>query len=81
MRFGHTFICREDAVSDFDLYESEIEELYQKPEEPKVELTIDEAKGIYQAIIDGYSRNYDFDITALKSAKMLLKRIDQAEGK
>lgn len=46
MRFGLTSICREDAVSDFDLYESEIEELYQKPEEPKVELTVEEAKKV-----------------------------------
>lgn len=51
MLFGHTSIYREDAVSDFDLYESEIEELYRKPEQMKVELRIDEAKLILEALL------------------------------
>lgn len=33
-------------MSDFDLYESEIEELYRPKEEPKVWLTVGEAKRI-----------------------------------
>ena len=39
-------------MSDFDLYESEIEELYRPKEEPKVVLTVEEAKRIMD-YIDG----------------------------
>lgn len=96
MRFGHTSICREDAVSDFDLYESEIEELYQKPEEPKVELTVEEAKEIYW-LLEGHRKDYakidwendrDARLVLLKKEgalnekwrEALPNRIEQAEG-
>jgi hypothetical protein len=42
---------KEHPVSDFDLYESEIEELYRKPESAKVELRLDEAKLILEALL------------------------------
>ena len=83
MRFGLTSICREDAVSDFDLYESEIEELYQKPEEPKVELTVEEAKLLF-SVIDGF---FDLrlpttkEIVALNKLKVRVEQIEQSEGK
>ena len=75
-------------VSDFDLYESEIEELYREPEEPKIELTVEEAKEIAvtmfayhkfcQKFLSGVNDN--FLIKASKVNRILDKRIEQAEG-
>lgn len=82
MRFGLTSICQEDAVSDYDLFESEIEELYQKPEEPKVELTIDEAKEILWDLRVLYKQTYGCEW--VKNEPWLdefKKRIEKAEGK
>lgn len=82
MRFGLTSICQEDAVSDYDLFESEIEELYQKPEEPKVELTIDEAKEILWDLRVLYKQTYGCEW--VKNEPWLdefKKRIEKADGK
>ena len=53
-------------MSDFDLYESEIEELYRPKEEPKVVLTIREAKEmlafIEKANIDRAIKEYVFEL-------------------
>ncbi len=75
-------------MSDFDLYESEIEELYREPEEPKIELTVEEAKEIAvtmfayhkfcQKFLSGVNDN--FLIKASKVNRILDKRIEQAEG-
>ena len=82
MPFGLTSICREDAVDDYDLYESEIEELYQKPEEPKVELTVEEAKTLHDLVYllheshnDEYTKGF-----SLWVANDLKERIEKAEG-
>ena len=72
-------------MSDFDLYESEIEELYQKPEEPKVELTVEEAKGAIADYIDVVAevvrkRNEpEIKIKHPKSIRLLMEKIEQAE--
>ena len=82
MRFGHTSICRENVVSDFDLYESEIEELYQKPEEPKVELTIEEARELYW-LIEGKQADYaktEFGWSGLETSLKLHRTFVQKEG-
>ena len=69
-------------MSDFDLYESEIEELYQKPEEPKVELTIKEAYTalfcaqrdcLHQTRTNGPAANESYEL-----AQILKERISKA---
>lgn len=73
---------KENHMSDFDLYEPEIEELYQKPEEPKVKLTVEEAKMLEDMALRWMFLNPK-NVT-LKSAqlmKQLSKRIEEAEGK
>lgn len=66
-------------MSDFDLYESEIEELYRKPEQMKVELRIDEAKLILEALL---RLPVEGNKSLLKHTLIPLKeKIEKAEGK
>ena len=69
-------------MSDFDLYESEIEELYRPKEEPKVVLTVEEAKVIEElALLCLFLRPKAVTIEKAKVMKELNNRIEQAEGR
>lgn len=72
-------------MSDFDLYESEIEELYRPKEEPKVWLTIEEAKeiiGTYIGTNCEIVKQHGIPELKIKNPNCLihlLERIKQAE--
>ena len=69
-------------MSDFDLYESEIEELYRPKEEPKVVLTVEEAKDILWDLRDLYKQTYGYEWVKNEPwFDEFKKRIEQAEGK
>lgn len=72
---------KESHVSDFDLYESEIEELYRKPEEPKVWLTIEEAILAKKCAryVAGYLAKDEEARMVWRFADKLSERIEQAE--
>ena len=64
--------------SDFCLFESEIEELYQKKEKPTVNLTIEEAKMVHDLYVHLQDKLPQEGIEFVLS---LGHRIRQAEGK
>ncbi len=64
--------------SDFCLFESEIEELYQKKEKPTVTLTIEEAKMVHDLYVHLQNKLSQEGIEFVLS---LGHRIRQAEGK
>lgn len=64
--------------SDFCLFESEIEELYQKKEKPTVTLTIEEAKMVHDLYVHLQDKLPQEGIEFLLS---LGNRIKRAEGK
>ncbi len=67
-------------MSDFDMYESEIEDLYRPKEEPKVVLTVEEAKAIHTMLYN-YVWEYAFELTDydVKLPDDLLSRIKQVD--
>ena len=68
-------------MSDFDMYESEIEDLYREPEEPKVELTVEEAKLIQKLLRHCYFATdiQEVEELVLVQDGFLKERIEQAE--
>lgn len=65
-------------MSDFDLYESEIEELYRPKEEPKIWLTVEEAKEINNLILKLFY-NERGRMSVFDATDLLTNRIEQAE--
>lgn len=68
-------------MSDFDLYESEIEELYRPKEEPKVWLTIEEAKKLFNTfiVLCNNKENGKPFFTPMDGMKFMSNKIEQAE--
>ena len=62
-------------MSDYDIFESEIEELYREPEEPKIELTVEEAKALLRRIPE-FKENGDWQLPI----ERLKERIEQVEA-
>lgn len=79
-------------MSDFDLYESEIEDLYRPKEEPKVVLTVEEAKNIYHDFAsmyviakgtypkDGMRKPFTLDILKMEIEQAEMSKQSTSEG-
>ncbi len=55
------------------MYESEIEQLYQQPEDPRIELTIEEAKEVLE-----YLRGYNFPMELRDAIKERIKQVEKS---
>lgn len=69
-------------MSDFDMYESEIEDLYRPKEEPKVILTVEEAKRLHDCAMFfwcDYEGTQYFTNDDKRFLTDMKERIEQAE--